>query len=392
MYAWAGRSSGCSIIQFGAMDVINGPLHSNDQLVICGTRFNGAVSTASTLDPIYTRPSGCAAPVFATGAGVTYSASIGMPPTNSELKKETRTDLADVPRPGCLYTGPTSIAFNGDGTMTVVSPWSRFTQVSATSGSNSSACGSPGTGGGRLGNPAGATVPVLSSNLAYVQNVPGVGSTDPNAPADAAVPSGFACTGTSDFPGWTFGSTSYPATGEVQPDGTGASNPAYKCTNGDVFVRGSVSGAMTVAAENFVYVTGDLRYANAQSSILGLVGNNAVQVWNPRSSTGLLDTTANRTIDAAILSVAHTFTVQNYRRGPARGTLTVLGAIAQRFRGPVATTSGGGIVSGYAKNYIYDQRLRSTAPPKFLTPTSTTYGITQVAEVPKAFTAKGVAQ
>jgi hypothetical protein len=76
--------------------------------------------------------------------------------------------------------------------------------------------------------------------------------------------------------------------------------------------------------------------------------------------------------------------VQNYDRGD-RGTLTVFGAIAQKFRGSVGLASG----AGYSKDYQYDTRFRSTAPPKFLTPVSTTYGVTQFATVPAAFTASG---
>jgi hypothetical protein len=94
-------------------------------------------------------------------------------------------------------------------------------------------------------------------------------------------------------------------------------------------------------------------------------------------------------VHAAIVSVRHTFTVQNYARGPNRGTLTVLGAIAQLYRGPVATTSGTTLVSGYAKNYSYDTRLKNAAPPKFITPVSTTFEVTQVAGVPSAFSADG---
>ena len=43
------------------------------------------------------------------------------------------------------------------------------------------------------------------------------------------------------------------------------------------------------------------------------------------------------------------------------------GAIAQNFRGPVGT-GGASITSGYVKNYNYDDRLRYTTPPYFLSP------------------------
>jgi hypothetical protein len=98
-----------------------------------------------------------------------------------------------------------------------------------------------------------------------------------------------------------------------------------------------------------------------------------------------MNSITNREIDAAILSVAHTFQVQNYPYG-ARGTLKVYGAIAQKFRGTVASGS-----NGFVKTYEYDTRFRNIAPPKFLTPTSTTYGVTQIATVPAAFKANGAA-
>jgi hypothetical protein len=383
-YAWAGRPVGCTTIQFGSMDVINGPLHSNDRLVICGGTFNGAVTTSNPLTPIYSSPSGCGSATFAVGTGPTVAPTVLMPPTNEDLRLETRNDLADVPRPGCLYTGPTSITFNSAGTMRVVSPWTKSTNA---------ACGMPGPGSGQLGSAGGAIVPVLDENLLYVQEVPRI-STDPNfwpISGTGSKPANFSCTAANsadDIPaGWKFHTLQYPVEGEGTPQS--ASEP-YGCDNGDLFVKGVVNGATTIAAENFIYITDNLTYADPQGDVLGVVGQNAVMVWNPiKPDNSLLYTSKNRTIHAAIVSVAHTFTVQNYRRGPNRGTLTVLGAIAQRFRGPVATTSGGTLQSGYAKNYSYDTRLKNAAPPKFITPVSTTFEVTQVAGVPAAFTADG---
>jgi hypothetical protein len=53
----------------------------------------------------------------------------------------------------------------------------------------------------------------------------------------------------------------------------------------------------------------------------------------------------------------------NWHCGANLGTLTVRGAIAQKFRGAVGRGS-----SGYTKNYSYDTRLRYRSPPKFLDP------------------------
>ena len=97
----------------------------------------------------------------------------------------------------------------------------------------------------------------------------------------------------------------------------------------------------------------------------------------------------NRTIYASLLSVAHTIQVQNYDRGDDRGVLMIVGSMAQKFRGPVGTGSSSGVSTGYAKSYNYDDRLTYSAPPKYLTPTSTTYGTTQIAGVPSAFSPDG---
>src|SRR5690606_19188054 len=130
-----------------------------------------------------------------------------------------------------------------------------------------------------------------------------------------------------------------------------------------------LKGDVTVAAENNVYVVDDVRYkrdaAGDPLGMLGLVGQNAVQVWNPvRRDTSGWYTTWNclseacedhRTIEGAILSVAHTFTVQNIDRNMGyQGTLTLNGSLAQKFRGIVRYQSG------YDKDYRYDKRFRYT--------------------------------
>jgi hypothetical protein len=50
-------------------------------------------------------------------------------------------------------------------------------------------------------------------------------------------------------------------------------------------------------------------------------------------------------VQAAILSLKHSFTVQNFARGAPLGDLTVNGSITQKFRGPVRTTGP----TGYLK-------------------------------------------
>jgi len=61
--------------------------------------------------------------------------------------------------------------------------------------------------------------------------------------------------------------------------------------------------------------------------------------------------------------------VDNYPCGNPLGNLTVTGAIAQKFRGPVGTFNSSKVRNhGYAKQYEYDDRLRYRSPPYFLDP------------------------
>ena len=404
-YSWETRPVGttCHEIAFGESDVTKGPVHSNDTIRACGSVFEGPVTTAKSTTPysVNKNSSGvdCAAADFKPGYPA-YSGGVkGFPATNSQLKKETRSDLtaADVPRPGCLYTGPTQFEFFADGTVNIKSPFTKFTRIGneaadAASASAPAECGLI----AQLQSPGGATITVPDNNVMYVQNVPAVSGDANYWEAD---PAGFTCTssGASGERGWSLGAdaakTGYPvrtsttSTTEVAPTAT-----TYGCRAGDIFVKGRFHGSATIAAENYVFIVGDITYVDIVEDILGIVGNNAIWVWNPLNSSNATLLADNRTIHAAILSVAHTFQVQNYDKGGPQGTLHVRGAIAQKFRGTVATSSSGSITNGYAKNYVYDDRFKVQAPPKFLNPVTTTYGVTTWIEIGAVWAADGSAR
>jgi hypothetical protein len=445
-------------IQFASGETLNGPIDSNDAMYICGGNFLGPVTTNYDTSPYYRN---CGKATFAKVPNHTnpyYNGKLTMPPTNQNMIQETRGDGV-TPRPGCLYTGPTSITFNADGTMTVYSPFTKFSNFGVNAAGantaipNTAECGTPGAGGtandagqtGSLGKLPGATLKVPTQNLIYVQSEP-ASSADPNY--TSATVTSAACTANGNPLVNPLGGT-YPVSTTTQgptsstvgtsggrnpkptitytyqttnPETTSSINNVsyYGCRNGDAFVNGQVNGQVTVASDNFIYVTGDITYAPNPGNVLGLVGQNAVWVWNPiigvtttsqtcdwnvQTSTAsnckgvqisnpvntnyaFTGSNKNRTIDAAMLSVAHTFQVQNYDSGTQLGKLNVLGAIAQEFRGPVGRPGS----SGFSKNYNYDTRLRTIAPPKFLQAVSTTYGVTQYADVSAAYDAKGNAR
>jgi hypothetical protein len=168
----------------------------------------------------------------------------------------------------------------------------------------------------------------------------------------------------------------YPSNGVVYVQssscGIAGYNRAQTYTNptgcGDLWISGNTSTSMTFATDNDVIVTGNTTVSGTAE--LGLIANNFVRVYHPTTwSNGNCQGNAassptNVEIDAAILSLAHSFLVDNWYCGNSLGTLTVKGAIAQRFRGPVGTTAG----TGYIKNYVYDDRFRYTSPPYFLDP------------------------
>jgi len=200
---------------------------------------------------------------------------------------------------------------------------------------------------------------------------------------------------------------------------------------GNIFVHGSYESSLTIGAENDIIINGNITTPNVSgvptsASELGLIANKFVRIYHPvelvsstkptkkeecvsfgffgtckeyktkytcpsgltfvestmscnaeasesectaKNATG---TMKNVEIYAAILAINHSFIVDNYncKEGEPLEKLTVHGAIAQKFRGPVGTffTSTGKAATGYEKVYEYDERLRASEPPYFLNP------------------------
>jgi hypothetical protein len=127
--------------------------------------------------------------------------------------------------------------------------------------------------------------------------------------------------------------------------------------------------------------------------VLGLVADNDVAVVHAANATVQDDLT----IDAAIMSLNHSFYVQNWSSGtngacsgthpcafPGVHSLIINGVITQEFRGPVGTFNGGNppvLQSGYNKLYTYDSRLKYLSPPFFLTPTQSAWERISYAEL-----------
>ena len=322
----AGRSSSCDKIVFGTDDVVAGPFHTNDDILTCGTPDFGRdpATTGGKLDPIEISGGGTANPTLGyadgCGGGTTPNflgtrqvgaPTISMPATNSQL--------ASVADPQWTFTGRTSITIDG-ATMTV---------KNANTGATL-----------KTGWPSNGVVYVNNGTCTQPYNVKQTYATEPGC-------------------------------GEVYVHGT--STPYTK--------------SFTIGSKNDIIVDGTLKRDTTTTAVGGLIADGFVRVFHPvtydprtGACTGNVTTgtpgyipgtgpgrdLGDIEIDAALLSVQHQFRVDNYDCGTHEGTLTVKGAIAQKFRGTVGTVGSPG--NGYTKNYSYDDRLKSISPPYFIDP------------------------
>ncbi|HEX4035499.1 MAG TPA: hypothetical protein VHX66_13730 [Solirubrobacteraceae bacterium] len=333
-------------INFITGDSINGPLHSEDTLAICGSPTLGRTAADAVEAPAYVNETGfsggCSSdtPIM-KGTYNSDATSITPPADNSTL-------LSVAQSGGYAYTGKTTIVLNNN-TMSVTSP-----------GTTSTAA-----------HPTGPTVAYPSNGVIYVST----------ATAGCSV--------------------------IYTPFNPSYSNDT-NC--GNAYISGNYTTSLTVATDNDIIINGNLTTPVNSSGVptgnalLGLIANDFVRVAHPvdgtasdistdcnvnppRSPTGVTnDSTAliNPTIYAAILAVNHSFIVDNYDcagESPSLGTLFVYGAIAQLFRGPVGTgSSSGGATNGYIKSYNYDDRLQNEEPPYFLDPVSAQWYVSRETE------------
>jgi hypothetical protein len=292
--SWVAYNDTCTEIQFVGGDVVAGPLHTNDQLFICGAPTFGR-NTQDRVEvsapPQGWRPNtGCSGsnPNF-QGQWSPGSPTLFLPPSDASLK--------NITDPAYRFTGKTSIVLNGT-SMTV----------------------------------NGTSMPLPPNGVVFVSN------------------------GACGLPYQPLDPYNHPA----------------GCA--DVSVRGTYADDLTIASDNDIIVDGNI--GRTGDKMLGLIANEFIRVYHPvirdptdpTSCTNAPGTMNDITIDAAILSLAHSFTVDNYYCGAPLGRLTLNGTIGQKYRGPVGRSSAGTPINGYLKRYTYDDRLRFRSPPHFLDP------------------------
>jgi hypothetical protein len=310
----AGR--GCEEIRFVDDDEVLGPMHTNDNVLICGSPTFGRTERDAVEingpSPFASACSGSSADV--DGTLIHPAGQLGMPPSNQGLR-----DLAAAEY---QFTGLTTIVLSGS-------------QMQVTNALR----------GGTF------TMPLPANGVIYVSNLTG-GCTSP----------------------------SFEYRQEYD-------SPQAGC--GDVWVSGQYGSDLTIAADNDVVINGSIKRVDGDDGLLlGLIANQFVRVYHPVSSSCSANATGslpNLEIQAAILALTHSFLVDNWYCGTSLGDLSVEGAIAQRFRGPVGTTSG----TGYYKDYEYNDRLRYREPPFFLDPVQASWRIARQNEQLPAVAAAG---
>lgn len=400
LYWWEGREGkNCNEIQFADDDVLEGTVFSNDSVLANNPTFtDGFFSANPECRTVTATTSTWRKCLRKTGASYALADFNNVQPEYSKALYLDDTSAAFTGYPGCHYYGSTRIVFNAAGTMTV---WNKVvngggspTVITPTGGTTPS-CGTATD----LNSAGGATVAVPDNMVVQVSPQKS-GLT--HARCDAGQiggPSG------STLPLGTYTkaiAAAKPSSGSATYtyDTTMKESTKY-CQEGNLYVQGTVKGRVTLAASQSVVLTGDIMLAGGLSGadMVGLVATNSVEVFHPWmttvSATGsgcptastckwgddagtetgtVASWPANITppagstaftgieIMASIQTLQHSFYVQRYDKGSGEGLLRVDGSIAQRWRGIVGTGNGD---TGYLKKYVYDTRLKYSAPPYF---------------------------
>jgi hypothetical protein len=318
-------------ITFPRWDAIRGPLHTNDDLLTCGSPDFGRPGEEDVIEVHGPAPGGYTP---SGGSGCSGSPDFFGPvrqPAEHLPVPSSNTALMQAANPAYVFSGKTEITFDGTSNMSVVTY----------------------PGGVRTVTP----MALPSNGVIYVRKN---GACSLQAPRQI----------------------DYGVNGE------------WRCAI--LIVRGTYPKSMTLGSEDDILIDGDLR-ADASKPVLGLIANRFVRVKHDVSGACGENNTSNTyglpehrvrqdyRIEAAILALKDSFVVDNYQCGNALGTLTVFGAIAQKFRGPVGTFSGTTLNSGYTKDYNYNDALRYRSPPYFLDPMQAAWRVIRANEqVPAA--------
>jgi hypothetical protein len=141
-------------------------------------------------------------------------------------------------------------------------------------------------------------------------------------------------------------------------------NGALFVNGGHATVSGTLKGQLTIGSSEHIIVVDHVDYATnpltrGGSDLLGLVAEKDV-VISASAPSGLR-------VSASLIAPNGSFTLERWWIPPPKGELHILGGILQDVRGAVGTFDPrqNRLVSGYAKDYKYDERLQRMSPPFF---------------------------
>ncbi|MBJ7457872.1 MAG: hypothetical protein JHD02_01660 [Thermoleophilaceae bacterium] len=363
------RYTSCGELQFADGDQIKGPFHTNDSALLesfgstgvlfgnankgdrievydngkawagrgyCPFRRNNVTLSGTTSAP----PSDCTSTNVRLNTGTTLVTGpaakyLDLPEQNDDLKLYADPYSGDPDSQGYTFLGTTRIVLNSNNTFTV-------TNALVNSG-------------------AATTYPFPTSGVIYVANN---GVTGCQANIDAK------------YPGLAVG-----------------------CALAEV--SGTYNKSLTIGSEADISVVGNIQRGTSPVAVLGLIANQYVRIRHymktstdynygvdgacKRDTVGQ-GTTPITVVQAAILALQHSFTVDGAGCGVVVGTINLTGALAQRFRGMVGDGD-----SGYYKNYVYDYTFKSQSPPHFLSPAAASWKIIRLRQTlpPCTCTASG---
>ena len=137
--------------------------------------------------------------------------------------------------------------------------------------------------------------------------------------------------------------------------------------NGNAYVQGTVKGNVTLAAQNSIYISNSIVYASAISpnpwatnfisanvtDNLGLIASNMVQVMGT-SAINIHATMMVTSGNSGFCAAAYTNSIGN-------PNINLFGGVSQYRRGVVGQVGG----NGFNKNYKFDSRFVTEAPPNY---------------------------
>jgi hypothetical protein len=368
-YRYALDATTCARPAFGESDRIDGPVHTNDALLLAGEpRFTSIVSSAyATGDPAGPAMPSLWPDLDPTGLTGPFGLSVRGPFRLPERIEEVMADAS----PTCRFRGPTVIRFDG-GAARIRSP------LSSEAGSSADATGDSPSLTRAFGCPGAPAVDFVEF-------------TSVELPLEAVIEvedAGLVC--------------------DVHPLGLEDSDDVdadWRCGAGDAFVWGNFSGVRAVVASGDIHLIWDLtRDTSAGSTLgsvsrMGLVAQESIILRRlvgvplpvvaplgmnlpfagsdvPPFGSYPLDAPSDApllwsepAIEASLAALNGSVRVQNPRIGQrAARPIRLTGSLAQRVRGPlgwdVLTTTGQLLArTGYALDLTYDQGLIDSAPP-----------------------------